>query len=126
MSELNSGKIKIKNKGDIIMQFSNYHNVIDSDTELYYKHQADKVIAEKDKKIAELKEGAKDLILDNYLQDKEIRRQKYKRCLAMAAKNLWKRNYWRDSTPAYDRQHQWENMAYKHYKRWLELSEKFK
>ena len=46
MSELNSGKIKITNDGNIIMQYSNYHHVIDSDTELYYKHQADKVIAE--------------------------------------------------------------------------------
>lgn len=71
----------------------------------YIKSEADKVIAE---------------------MDKELRHQKYKRCLDKAAKYLWKRNYWRDSIPAYERQHQWENMAYKHYKRWLELAEKFK
>lgn len=51
MNELNSGKIKITNDGNIIMQFSNYHHVIDSDTELYYKHQADKVIAELEEKL---------------------------------------------------------------------------
>ncbi|MBO7512602.1 MAG: hypothetical protein J6T54_06500 [Fibrobacter sp.] len=43
---IDSGKIKITNDGKIIMQFSNYHHVIDSDTELCYKHQVDKVIAE--------------------------------------------------------------------------------
>ena len=43
---INSGKIKITNDGKIIMQFRNYHHVIDSDTELYYKQQVDKVIAE--------------------------------------------------------------------------------
>lgn len=50
----------------------------------YLKSEADKYIGELKKEIAELKEGAKNLILDNYLNDKEIRRQKYKRCLAMA------------------------------------------
>lgn len=45
--------------------------------EFYLKYEADK-------EIAELKEGAKKLILDNYLQTKEIRHHKYKRCLAMA------------------------------------------
>lgn len=57
--------------------------------------------------------------------DREIRKQKRKRCLAMAQKYLWKRNYWRDSTPAYERQFVWENRAYKHYKRWRELAERF-
>ena len=42
---IDSGKIKITNDGKIIMQFSNYHHVIDNDTELCYKHQVDKVIA---------------------------------------------------------------------------------
>lgn len=43
---IDSGKIKITNDDKIIMQFSNYHHVIDSDTELCYKHQVDKAIAE--------------------------------------------------------------------------------
>lgn len=64
-------------------------------------------------------------VLKSEAEDK-IRHHKYKRCLNNASKYLWKRNYWRDSTPAYERQHQWENMAYKHYKRWMELAEKFK
>ena len=51
-----------------------YEQVLD---EVYLKSEADKVIAA-------LKESVKNLILDNYLKDKEIRLQKYKRCLAMA------------------------------------------
>lgn len=101
--------------------------------QVYLKTEADKVIIEKDEKIDELEERIDELqkATDsawskvNAMYD-ELRHHKYKRCLAMAAKYLWKRNYWRDSTPAYERQHQWENMAYKHYKRWLELAEKFK
>lgn len=59
-------------------------------------------------------------------KERQERHHKYKRCLDKAAKYLWKRNYWRDSIPAYERQDQWENMAYKHYKRWMELAEQFK
>lgn len=55
-----------------------------------------------------------------------IRRQKYKRCLAMAKRCLWKKLYLRDSIPAYSNQIKWENRAYKWEKRWLELAEKFK
>ena len=46
-------------------------------SDYYLKSEADKVISE-------LKEGAKNLILDNYLKDREIKHHKYKRCLAMA------------------------------------------
>ena len=93
--------------------------------EFYEKSEADKVIAEKDKKIIQLK-----AFIENYNRiSKEIidnaNHQKRKRCLALAQKYLWKRNYWRDSTPAYERQFVWENRAYKHYKRWRELAERF-
>ena len=96
----------------------------------YLKSEADKVIAEKDKLIAELKEidskNRSAYYKDLAMMAKDVRHHKYKRCLNNASKFLWKRNYWRDSTPAYERQHKWENMAYKHYKRWLELAKKFK
>lgn len=67
---------------------------------------------------AELKKGAKNLILDNYLQDKEIRHHKYKRCLAMAEMCMHKR--WRpDEGFDYAR-------STRHMNKWLELAEKFK
>lgn len=86
------------------------------------------------KKVEELKEGAKNLILDNYLQDKEIRRHKHKRCLAMAK---WCRLHdeftqleserlglpHRAIFMEYRRKAMWWN---KWHKRWLELAEKFK
>lgn len=75
----------------------------------YLKSEADKVIAE-------LKESIKNLILDNYLKDKEICHHKYKRCLAMARWceevdlfGGYTSNYWM----------RWRN-------KWLELAEKFK
>lgn len=81
--------------------------------QIYLKSEADKVIAE-------LKESVKGLILDNYLKDKELRHQKYKRCLAMA---LWCSaelgmlvSTWESKIKYYKR---WQ-------KRWLELAEKFK
>ena len=74
------------------------HTVDDDSTQVYRKSEADRYI--------------------NWL--------KYKRCKAMAQKYLLKRTYWRDSAPGYERQFAWENMAYRHYKRWLELADKFK
>ena len=64
-------------------------------TQVYIKSEADKVIAdlkESHKKdveqllieIVKLNEVAQNLILDNYLKDKEARHSNYKRCLAMA------------------------------------------
>ena len=41
-------------------------------------------LEEQESEIAKLKESVKGLILDNYLKDKELRHNKYKRCLAMA------------------------------------------
>lgn len=101
--------------------------------EAYDKFEADKYIGELKKErdwLAKDRAQAYDDLEKraqlNIKQEESIRHQKYRRCTAMAAKYLWERNYWRDSMPAYERQHQWENMAYKHYKRWLELAEKFK
>ena len=87
-------------------------------TEFYIKSEADKVIAEKDEEIAELKKGAKNLIIDNYLKDKEIRHQKQKRCLANAEACMHKR--WRpDEGFDYAR-------STRHMNKWRELAEKFK
>lgn len=65
-----------------------------------------------------MKEGAKKLILDNYLQDKEIRHHKYKRCLAKAEACMHKR--WRND----------EGFDYarstRHMNKWLEIAEQFK
>ena len=134
MSELNSGKIKITNDGNIIMQFSNYHHVIDSDTELYYKHQADKVIAEKDAKILTLdaevfkqKHHARLFFDERNYAESQVRRQMYKRCLAMAKWCKYFAYYWECCEPpdcvafiARAKFHRkWLN-------RWLELAEKFK
>ena len=77
-------------------------------------------LEEQESEIAKLKESVKGLILDNYLKDKELRHQKYKRCLAMA---LWCSaelgmlvSTWESKIKYYKR---WQ-------KRWLELAEKFK
>lgn len=43
---MNAGKIKISSNGDIILQFENYHHVIDSDTELCYANQVEEKIEE--------------------------------------------------------------------------------
>lgn len=71
---------------------------------------------------AELKKGAKNLILDNYLQDKEIRHQKYKRCFAMAKVCKLKRY---DAADYRIPRRKWDFYD-KWLKRWLELAEMFK
>lgn len=79
--------------------------------EFYLKYEADKVIAE-------LKESVKGLILDNYLKYKELRHNKYKRCLDKSA-------YWvAVSFQCVDNKHR--QQAERHHKKWLELAEKFK
>ena len=63
----------------------------------YLKSEADKVIAEQDAEIVELKEQVHDYALNTYViqarAEKELRHQKYRRCLAMArwceATALW-------------------------------------
>ena len=106
-------------------------NACDGAIEVYIKSEADKVIAELEEshkmeveqlliEIVKLKEGAKNLILDNYLKDKEIRRHKFKRCLAMAmwceCERIATTDYTIEKWEFYDKWH----------KRWLELAERFK
>lgn len=92
--------------------------------EYYLKSEADKVIAEKEAEIAELKEQVHDYALGSYVMqamaEKEARHDKYKRCLAMA---LWCSaelgmlvSTWESKIKFYKRWH----------KRWLELANKFK
>lgn len=100
------------------------HEYIDMVAQL--KAEADKV---------GLKEHVKSLILDNYLKDKELRRQKYKRCLAMAQE--W-RNYaafcgmqsschnHRGFGKTAEKYTWKECHAWKCVKRWLAIAEKFK
>lgn len=75
-------------------------------------------LEELESEIAELKESVKGLILDNYLKDKELRHNKYKRCLDKSA-------YWvAVSYQCVDNKHR--QQAERHHKKWLELAEKFK
>jgi hypothetical protein len=115
--------------------------VFGEECEAYKKYEADKVIAELKTNLseiqsqkmqleddvallrhnnAELKESAKNLILDNYLQNKEIRRQKYKRCLALAM--------WCWSVKELNRygDQDYMDFAEKWRQRWLKIAEKFK
>lgn len=98
----------------------------------YLKSEADKVIAEKDKEIAELKADYKEacdrLQTANLIKDEQLaetRHQKYKRCLYMAEICRAKRDEIIARTPTLILNHpteyltRWEN-------RWLELAEKFK
>jgi len=108
-------------------------------TEFYIKSEADKVIAEKDETIDELEERNDELqkATDsawskvNAMYD-ELRRQKYKRCLAMAdkcvdlchkAKNLYR--WAEDENLEHHYNHKIEFFARWH-QRWLTLAEKFK
>ena len=116
-----------------------YYNTGNHDlAQIYLKSEADKVIAELEEshkmeveqlliERAELKEGAKNLILDNYLQDKEIRHHKYKRCLNMAK---WCKLWYEEEKYEWQLKdvHHWFKMSLfdKWHKRWLELAEKFK
>ena len=87
------------------------------DNLFYLKSEVDKVIAE-------LKESIKGLILDNYLKDKELRRQKYKRCFAMTRWCASRSLAWM-ADPADEALH--ESDFYDRWKlRWLELAKKFK
>ena len=76
-------------------------------------------LEEQESEIAELKESVKGLILDNYLKDKELRHNKYKRCLAMAEACMHKR--WRLDEEGFDYARSTRQMN-----KWLELAEKLK
>lgn len=96
-------------------------------TEYCRKDEADKVIAEKDKLIAELKEidskNRSAYYKDLAMMAKDVEHHKYKRCLAMAKWCDTKADWYygigrsfRDRVEFYIKWH----------KRWLELAEKFK
>lgn len=114
--------------------------------EVYDRSEADKVIAEKDKEIAELLAEVEDVIntykasveskvkiwerckkaeADTAEKDKEISHQKYKRCLDMVAYCDLKMSYWaireihEGDTGKFDLYSKW-------YDRWRELADKFK
>ena len=94
-----------------------------SANEVYSKSDVDKVIAEKDKEIAELEERIadddKDFEMANSQNErllKIVRHHKHKRCLAMA-------QVLEHVCPITNRKAKWQD---KWHNRWLELSEKFK
>ena len=100
-----------------------------SANEVYSKSDVDKVIAEKDKEIAELEERIadddKDFEMANSQNErllKIVRHHKYKRCLAMARwfkiMSILAADY-RVPREKWNFYEKWHN-------RWLELSEKFK
>ena len=98
------------------------------DTEVYLKSEADKVIAEKDKTIAELKKACNDK--DDWCLHtlKENHHQKYKRCLAMAKWCETQFAYYIASCDRYDSKYVNKKAGhfYKWKYKWLELAEKFK
>ena len=100
---------------------------------IYLKSEADKVIAEKDKEIQRLENLCESYRIDcdnlaireaNAYREierdnKQLRHQKYKRCLAMAKLCHWKMGvfiYKKEKNDFYNRWH----------KRWLAIAEKFK
>ena len=93
--------------------------------EVYLKSEADKVIAEKDAEIVELKEQVHDYALGSYVlqarAEKEVRHHKYKWCVAMA-RGCRLRGRLFGACGLYEK----ELWALKWHKRWLELAEKFK
>ena len=88
----------------------------------YLKSEADKVIAEKDKEIAELQEQVHDYGLGLYAMqaraEKEARHDKYKRCLAMAR--------WCNECHTFNENNEKRTWLHKWHKRWLELAEHFR
>ena len=94
-------------------------------THVYLKSEADKVIAEKDSEIARLNairkvhvEAIESMGAGLLQDDKEIRHQKYKRCLAMAViyfNRAERANCWKE-----------EVKSRKRFEKWLEIAEKFK
>ena len=105
-----------------------------------FKSEADKVIAEKDEATAELKdklalktEFAIQCQMAAHTLQRKLRRNKYKRCLAMADKcvETAKKYYYLicldgGNNPKYDRFPNKMDFWERWHKRWLELAEKFK
>ena len=103
--------------------------VFGEECEAYKKSEADKVIEEKDKRIARLTEGLADALYTVAILRKDRSREKYKRCLAMAKWCFTKSNYHfvlaRHGEDAKKNSRKSELYA-KWHKRWLELADKFK
>jgi hypothetical protein len=111
--------------------------------DVYLQPDVDKILAEKDKKIAELKDKAlqykvldkehcRDLNTQERFFAKQIAHNKYKRCLVIAKWCLTEKVYfhyryddWGDK--GYDRSYKWKKVVFwsKWARRWLELAEKF-
>ena len=100
----------------------------------YEKSEADKVIAEKDAEILALdaevfkqKHHARLFFDERNYAESQVRRQMYKRCLAMAKWCEYFANYWECCEPpdcgAFIARAKFNR---KWLKRWLELAEKFK
>ena len=107
----------------------------------YLKSEADKVIADLEEshkmeveqllmEIVELNEGAQNLILDNYLKDKEARHSNYKRCLAMANMCREAVCFWDNVKYTYFKGEAYCFRKLKHYGKWgqiwLSIAYKFK
>ena len=89
--------------------------------EVYLKSEADKVIAELEKKLDLYKRGWEESDKNNAYLYAQIRRHKFKRCLAMAR--------WCRTSARYDEgigAFKYRDWYWKWFKRWLELAEKFK
>jgi len=115
-----------------IQQMGCYDNTL-----VYFKSEADKVIAElKDKAIQYKvldKEHCRDLNTQERFFAKQIAHNKYKRCMVIARWCLTEKVYfhyryddWGDK--GYDRSYKWKKVVFwsKWARRWLELAEKFK
>lgn len=126
-------ELKAKGVDDVYLEYFNTgkHDL----AQVYLKTEVDKVIAEKDEEIAELKEQVHDYALGLYViqakAEKEARRHKYRHCLDMAykcvvlcqkSKDLYR--WAEDENLEHHYNHKIEFFARWH-KRWLELAEKF-
>ena len=111
----------------------------DDAAQVYIKSEADKVIAEKDSEIARLNairkvhvEAIESMEAGLLQDDKEIRHQKYKRCLLrsviaeMNATHFKDLFYGEGSEALADEYNKQITIHYKWHNRWLELAEKFK
>ena len=91
----------------------------DDAAQVYLKSEADKVIAELEERIAD---GDRDFEMANNQNErllKIVRRQKYKRCFAMAKLCHWKMGVFIYKEEKSNFYHRW-------HKRWLEIAAKFK
>ena len=133
MSELKAGVLVTPhNEGMCFHRSSAVIAVTEGETEFYLKSEADKVIAEKDAEIAELKKksdlykrGWEEADKNNAYLYAQLRHNKYKRCLGIAAV-CFEKSY-STTLVKYDKESGYRLNFYDWWgKRWLELAEKFK